>query len=121
MVDALEDYRKAEKTRIERERREGRYRKVPSRRVDVAMLDAKQMAWSVFFPGLERLFHSPQRRRFSGHITTNGVSVSLGVVYPPSTGFTAQPPVYTPKSVVAAAAGSSKRLESAKRGTRCWM
>jgi hypothetical protein len=93
MVDALRDARRTKKERIERERQEGRSCRAPGRRVDTAMLNEKAAVWEALFPRLRMLFHSPQRRRFSGHVTTDGVSVSLGLVYPPSGGFAAQPPV----------------------------
>ena len=92
MVNVLHDCKTESKARIERERQEGRSSR-PGRRVDTTMLDEKAAMWEAVFPRLRSLFHSPQRRRFSGHITTDGVSVSLGIVYPPADGFKAQPPL----------------------------
>lgn len=101
-----------------REKQEGRYRKVPGRRIDAAILDEKEAVWSRVFPALKRLFHSPHRRRFSGHITTDGVSVSLGVVYPPPGGFPTQPAVVPPPKNQAATTDKKRQGDGTNKAPR---
>ena len=89
-------------------------------RIDVPMLEEKDELWSLFFDLSTVARRSKSaRERFAGHITTDGVSVSVELVHAPSGGFPNGPALFRlEKQPSRPAAGSNDGAPAKKQRVR---
>jgi hypothetical protein len=87
-------------------------------RIDVPMLEEKDELWSLFFD-FSTVARRSSKSRFAGHITTDGVSMSVELVHAPSGGFPNGPARFRLKKQPSRpAAGSNEGAPAKKQRAR---
>ena len=89
--ERVKKYRSISELRISKEKEDrvekGSKRRAPGRVIEPVLLDEKDVLWNAYFD-IGRIISNGKKKkgiRFAHHITTDGVSVSVAVLYPDKT------------------------------------